>query len=54
MLYLGLGCRTMDIFHVACAVEIGATEFLTFDRRQGSLAAHAGLKIGLDCWGASP
>jgi len=40
-----LGCRTMDIFHVACAVEIGASEFLTFDRRQGSLAAHAGLKV---------
>ncbi|KAB2640270.1 MAG: type II toxin-antitoxin system VapC family toxin [Verrucomicrobia bacterium] len=41
-----LGCRTMDLFHVACAVEIGATEFLTFDRRQGSLAAHAGLRVG--------
>jgi len=40
-----LGCRTMDIFHVACAVEIAATEFLTFDHRQRSLAAHAGLKV---------
>ena len=40
-----LGCRTMDIFHVACAVEIGATEFLTFDQRQSELALHAGLKV---------
>ena len=40
-----LGCRTMDIFHVACAVEIAASEFLTIDRRQGSLAQHAGLKV---------
>jgi predicted nucleic acid-binding protein len=41
-----LGCRTMDIFHVACAVEIAATEFMTFDSRQRSLALAAGLNIG--------
>jgi predicted nucleic acid-binding protein len=40
-----LGCRTMDIFHVACAVEIGASEFLSFDQRQNALATHAGLKL---------
>jgi predicted nucleic acid-binding protein len=40
-----LGCRTMDIFHVACAVEIGACEFLSFDQRQIALATHAGLII---------
>jgi predicted nucleic acid-binding protein len=40
-----MGCRTMDIFHVACAVEIGATEFLSFDQRQNTLAAHAGLNL---------
>jgi predicted nucleic acid-binding protein len=40
-----LGCRTMDIFHVACALEISATEFLTFNQRQRALAAHAGLKV---------
>ena len=39
-----LGCRTMDIMHVACALEIGATEFLSFDQRQQELALHAGLK----------
>ncbi len=38
-----LGCRTMDIFHVACAVEIGATAFITFDARQRELARFAGL-----------
>ena len=42
---LRLGCRTMDILHVACAIEIAATEFLTFDQRQHSLALHAGLKV---------
>ncbi len=40
-----LGCRTMDILHVACAVQIGATEFLTFDERQRALAGHAGLVV---------
>jgi predicted nucleic acid-binding protein len=40
-----LGCRSMDILHVACAVEIAASEFLTFDQRQRSLALHAGLKV---------
>jgi predicted nucleic acid-binding protein len=40
-----LGCRTMDIFHVACALEIGASEFLSFDQRQNALATHAGLKL---------
>lgn len=39
-----LGCRTMDVLHVACALEVGATEFLTFDQRQAGLAAMAGLR----------
>lgn len=38
-----LGCRTMDILHVACAVQLRADEFLTFDQRQRTLALHAGL-----------
>jgi len=41
-----LGCRTMDILHVACALEIAATSFLSFDSRQNTLAALAGLKLG--------
>lgn len=40
-----LGCRTMDILHVACALEINANTFLSFDERQNSLAAHAGLNL---------
>lgn len=40
-----LGCRTMDIFHVACAICIRASEFLTFDQRQQTLATHAGLRV---------
>jgi len=38
------GCRTMDIFHVACALQIPSCRFLTFDGRQGALARLAGLE----------
>lgn len=38
------GCRTMDIFHVACALQIPSCRFLTFDERQGALARLAGLE----------
>ena len=40
-----LGCRTLDIIHVAAAVVIGATEFVTFDGRQAALAKLAGLAV---------
>jgi predicted nucleic acid-binding protein len=40
-----LGCRTMDVLHVACAVEIGATGFISFDERQRTLAGLAGLRV---------
>ncbi len=39
------GHRTMDIFHVATAVHLGAKKFLTFDSRQQILAEHAGLDV---------
>jgi predicted nucleic acid-binding protein len=39
------GCRTMDIFHVACALQIPSCRFLTFDGRQGKLARLAGLEM---------
>ncbi len=39
------GCRTMDIFHVACALQIPACRFLSFDRRQAALARLAGLAV---------
>ena len=40
-----LGCRTLDIIHVAAAVVLGATEFVTFDGRQEALAKLAGLTV---------
>ena len=39
------GHRGFDILHVATALELGATEFLTFDARQNSLAKAVGLKV---------
>jgi predicted nucleic acid-binding protein len=39
-----LGCRTLDVLHVATAVELGLRYFVTFDSRQGQLAKAAGLK----------
>jgi predicted nucleic acid-binding protein len=40
-----LGCRTLDIIHVAAALVIGAREFVTFDGRQGAVAKQAGLAV---------
>jgi predicted nucleic acid-binding protein len=40
-----LGCRTLDIIHVAAALVIGAKEFVTFDARQGALAKRVGLTV---------
>lgn len=38
-----LGVRTLDSLHVACALELGAEKFWTFDERQARLAAAVGL-----------
>jgi hypothetical protein len=40
-----LGTRSLDVLHVACAVELQLSHFLTFDIRQSKLAAVAGLKV---------
>jgi len=40
-----LGCRAMDIFHVAFALQIGANTFASFDKRQRALADREGLEI---------
>jgi predicted nucleic acid-binding protein len=40
-----LGCRTLDILHVAAALIIGAERLASFDQRQRSLARHAGLQV---------
>jgi predicted nucleic acid-binding protein len=39
------GHRTMDILHVATALHLGATEFLTFDTNQKKLAEAEGLQV---------
>jgi predicted nucleic acid-binding protein len=39
------GHRTLDIFHIATAIHLGAKRFLTFDSRQHALAIHAGLEV---------
>lgn len=41
-----LGIRTLDSLHVACALELKAEKFWTFDERQAKLAKAEGLKIG--------
>lgn len=40
-----LGCRTLDIMHVACAVLLAPDLFVSFDGRQRKLAAKAGLAV---------
>jgi predicted nucleic acid-binding protein len=40
-----LGTRTLDVLHVASALELGSQVFVTFDHRQQSLARATGLKI---------
>jgi len=40
-----LGVQSFDLLHVGLALAFGATEFLTFDRRQAGLAKAAGLKV---------
>lgn len=38
-----LGARTLDSLHVACALELKAQKFWTFDERQARLAEAVGL-----------
>jgi len=40
-----LGTRTLDSLHVACALELKAEQFWTFDERQAKLAKATGLRI---------
>jgi predicted nucleic acid-binding protein len=40
-----IGCRSLDIVHVASAVELEFRYFATFDVRQQQLARAAGLKV---------
>jgi len=44
---LAAGHRLADILHVATALHLGASEFLTFDANQKTLAEAVGLKVRL-------
>jgi predicted nucleic acid-binding protein len=39
------GCRTLDVLHVASAVELGFRSIVTLDRRQQVLARAVGLRV---------
>lgn len=39
------GCRTLDILHVACALQLEPECFISFDARQRKLASHVGLLV---------
>ena len=40
-----VGCRTLDVLHVAAAKLVGVTEFCTFDTRQGDLVKKIGMTV---------
>lgn len=42
-----LGVRTLDSLHIACALELKADKFWTFDDRQEKLAEAVGLDTGI-------
>jgi hypothetical protein len=39
------GTRSLDVLHVATALELGLRRFVTFDGRQQKLARAVGLKV---------
>lgn len=41
----GVQLRSLDAIHVQAALDMGATEFLTSDKRQGKAAKAAGLTV---------
>jgi predicted nucleic acid-binding protein len=40
-----IGCRSLDVLHVASALELGLQSFVTFDERQKQLARAVKLKV---------
>ncbi len=40
-----VGCRSLDVLHVATAKKLNAAEFFTFDNRQKALALLLGLTV---------
>lgn len=43
------GCRTLDVIHVASALELDRKQFVTYDQRQRRLAMAVGLKVVTPC-----
>jgi len=40
-----LGCRTLDLLHIAVALSLGVKTFITFDERQRAVAKLEGLTV---------
>lgn len=40
-----LGCRTLDVLHVATALQLSPERFVSFDERQRSLARAFGMRV---------
>jgi predicted nucleic acid-binding protein len=40
-----LGTRTLDLWHLAAALELGCTDFLSFDKKQRIAAAAEGMTV---------
>lgn len=40
-----IGCRTLDLLHVAVALSLGVKTFVTFDERQRTVAKLEGLRV---------
>ena len=40
-----LGTRSLDVLHIACALELGLRTFVSYDVRQQNLARLVGLKL---------
>ena len=40
-----IGCRTLDLLHVAVALSLGVNSFVTFDERQRAVARLEGLTV---------
>ena len=40
-----IGCRTLDVLHVAVALSLGVKTFVTFDERQRAVAKLEGLTV---------
>jgi predicted nucleic acid-binding protein len=40
-----VGARALDVLHVASALTLGRTTFVTYDERQAALARATGMRV---------